>query len=94
MFIMGYRYSNKGKAKCVLFNFLFAQAKLAIWLTRRNRVKGGGITEPLLLFNAMVSARLEFEFYIMMKIVEMFQEIWCVGFAVCIAGEDVLDIRL
>ena len=58
MFIMGYRYSIKEKAKCVLLNFLFAQAKLAIWLTRRNRVNGGGITDPLLLFNGMVSARL------------------------------------
>jgi hypothetical protein len=56
MFIMGYRYSNKEKAKCVLLNFLFAQEKLAIWLTRRNRVTGGGITDPLLLFNGMVSA--------------------------------------
>ena len=62
MFIMGYRYSSKEKAKCVLLNFLFAQAKLAIWLTRRNRVKGGGITDPLLLFNGMVSACLR-EFY-------------------------------
>lgn len=96
VFIMGYRYSSKEKEKCVLLNFLFAQAKLAIWLTRRNRVKGGGITDPLLLFNGMVSARLrvEFEFYKMIKSVEMFQEIWCVGGAVCIAGEDVLDIRL
>ena len=25
MFIMGHRYSNKEKAKCVLLNFLFAQ---------------------------------------------------------------------
>jgi hypothetical protein len=78
MFIMGYRYSNKEKAKCVLLNFLFAKAKLAIWQTRRNRVKGGGKTDPLLLFNGMVSARLRVEF---------------VG-AVFIAGEDVLDIRL
>ena len=54
MFIMG--YSNEEKAKCVLLNFLFAPAKLAIWITRRNRVKGGGITDPLQLFNGMVSA--------------------------------------
>ena len=31
MFIMRYRYSNKEKAKCVLLNFLFAQAELAKW---------------------------------------------------------------
>jgi hypothetical protein len=65
MFIMRYRYSCQAKVKCVLLNFLFAQAKLAIWQTRRNRVKGGGITDSLLLFKGMVSARLrvEFEFY-------------------------------
>jgi hypothetical protein len=81
MFIIGYRYLNKEKAKCVLLSFLCAQAKLDIWLSRRNRVKGGGITDHLLLFNGMVSARLrvEFEFCRMIKSVEMFQEIWCVG---------------
>ena len=54
MFIMGYRYSNKEKAKCVLLNFLFAHAKLVIWSTRRNRVKGSVMTDHLLLFNGMV----------------------------------------
>ena len=65
-------------AKCVLLNFLFAQAKLSI---RRNRVKGGGITDPLLLLKGIVSVRLrvEFEFYKVLKSMEMFQEIWCVG---------------
>ena len=55
-----------------------------------------GITDPLLLFHGIVSARLrvEFEFYKMIKSVEIFQEIWCVGGAVCLAGEDIFDIRL
>ena len=38
--------------------------------------------------------RVEFEFYRMIISVELFQEIWCVGETVCIAGEDVLDTWL
>ena len=55
-----------------------------------------GERDPLLLFNGMDSVRLrvEFEFYKMIQSVEMFQTIWCVGGAVCTAGEDRLDIRL
>ena len=67
MFIMGYRYSNKEKAKCVLLNFQFAQAKLAIWLTRRHRVKGGGITDPFLLAWSLRALRCNLSSYKMIK---------------------------
>lgn len=36
--MLGFRYSRKEKAKCQLLNFLIGQAKLAIYVSRRNKI--------------------------------------------------------
>lgn len=36
--ILGYRYKKTQKAKCQLLNFTIGQAKLAIYLSRRNKM--------------------------------------------------------
>ena len=40
--------------KDCLINFLLGQAKLAIWITRRNQIQDRQVTDPLLVFRGMV----------------------------------------
>ncbi len=61
-FGMGPVYSERTKDVCVLLSCLYGQAKLAIWLTHRNRTRGGGPTDPVVMLRGMICARLRLEF--------------------------------
>jgi len=39
LFILGFSYSQKRRVKCQLFNFIFGQAKMAIYLSGRNKIE-------------------------------------------------------
>ncbi|KAI4888622.1 hypothetical protein NFI96_007412 [Prochilodus magdalenae] len=62
LFILGPKYTFDQRFRSCLINFVFAQAKLAIWLTRRNRIRGHGLTEPDLLLKSLISARVKLDF--------------------------------
>ncbi|KAI4890366.1 hypothetical protein NFI96_008163, partial [Prochilodus magdalenae] len=62
LFILGLRYTFDRRFRCCLINSVFGQAKLAIWLTRRNRIRGHGLTEPPLLLKSLISARVKLDF--------------------------------
>ena len=53
-FVFGPGYSFPQRHKCCLVNFLFGQAKLAEWLTRRNKLQQSGPIDPLLVFRGFV----------------------------------------
>ena len=60
-------------------NFLSGSAKLAIWLTRRNRVQSIGSVEPVLVLKGLLKARLRVEhaYYQMMDdMLEGFYALW------------------
>ena len=81
LFILGPNYTYRWRAKCALLNFVFGQAKLAIWLTRRNIVRGNGSTDPAQMLRGLVSARLKAE-YAYFKLVaddEGLKKVWCLG---------------
>lgn len=61
MFIFGPKYVASDK-RISLINFLIGEAKLAIWITRKNKLKDSGTTEPELVLKAFVSARIKAEF--------------------------------
>lgn len=50
MFICGPKYRSAQRKQICLSNFLISQAKMGIWLTRRNKMKGTGSTDVDLIF--------------------------------------------
>ena len=49
LFIFGPKYLAARRNHVVLLHVLFAQAKMAVWLSQRNITEGSGITEPVSL---------------------------------------------
>jgi len=62
MFVFGPKYVAAERKRISLINFLIGEAKLAIWITRKNKRKERGTTEPELILKAFVSARIKAEF--------------------------------
>ncbi len=64
-FILGAGYNQKQKVKWQLLNFLFGQAKLVIYKTRKNRMENRRGQEITSLFKAFVKSRIvvEFKYY-------------------------------
>ncbi len=78
MFSFRPKYSAKKKTVHVLINFLSASAKLAIWLTRKNRAENAGSVEPVPALEGLVKARLRVEhaYYRMMDNLQAFSHLW------------------
>nr|WPK86629.1 NLRC3-like protein isoform_X6 [Sebastes schlegelii] len=81
VFILGYRYSQKSKDKCQLFNFILGTAKMAVYLSRRNRIEKAVDDDDddddavfVFVFVKMVKAHLkiDFNYYRMMKDLDRF----------------------
>ena len=92
MFILGYRYSQKSKDKCQLFSFLLGSAKMAVYLSRRNRIEKAVDDDAVLLFVKMLKARLkiDFNYYRMMKDLERFSTVRCYKHVLCRVEDDEL----
>jgi len=58
-------------------NFLSCSAKLAIWLTRRNRAQSAGSAELVPVLEELL--RVEFAYYKMMDNMQSFSHIWAFG---------------
>lgn len=84
-FIFGPIYSVAQCRSVCLVNFLLGQAKMSIWLTRRNKMKGTGSIHPEPMFRGLVAARLkiEFAYYKMVSDIDEFILIWGVGNVLC-----------
>ncbi len=61
LFIYGCRYSKANKERCTVANFIFGQAKLAIWKTCILALEGR-IVNVLSLFTALVESRIRVEY--------------------------------
>ncbi|KAK0138455.1 Transposon TX1 uncharacterized protein [Merluccius polli] len=80
-FIFGTSYKKTNKTKWRLINFIVGEAKLAIYLSRRNRVEGRSDQDPVQILSCSVRARvgLDFIFYKTMGDLEIFSEKWSYG---------------
>ena len=90
LFIFGPKYFAKKKYVITLLNFLSGSAKLATWLTRRNRTQNSGSTNAMMVFQGILKARLTVEhtFYMMMENMQDFPRVWAVGEVLCSVGRD------
>ena len=86
-----------GKEKNVhtRINFMSGLAKLAIWKTRKNHVRGAGSEDVVMMLTGLLAARLrvEFEFYRLTKKTEVFANIWGVRNVLCSVRENALFLN-
>ncbi|KAL6481030.1 hypothetical protein MHYP_G00091100 [Metynnis hypsauchen] len=94
LFILGPKYMRSQQARCCLLNFVFGQAKLAIWLTRRNKLRGRGLTDPDEMLRSFIRARVkvDFAYYKAMNDLLTFRNTWCVGEALCCVEDGELTV--
>ena len=90
LFIFCPKYSVSRKDVHVLFNFIFAMSKLAIWLTRKNRFRGAGSVDPVQVLKGLVAARLrvEYAYHRTVDNLEGFGSRWTVGGVLCMLGDQ------
>ncbi len=95
-FILGAGYNQKQKVKWQLLNFLFRQAKLVIYKTRKNRMENRRGLKITSLFKAFVKSRIvvEFKYYKAMKDMETFRLQWCYNSIFCTVVEEELIFDL
>ena len=89
-FVLGFPYSQKRRAKCQLINFIVGQAKLAIYLSRKNKMHQMSDCHVVpVLRNLMMSrVSLDFCFYKAMDDLNTFVAQWCCEKAVCSVEDD------
>ena len=93
LFIFGPRYSAAQRRPACLVNFLLGQAKMSIWLTRRNKTKGTGSVNVELMFRGLVAThiKIEYVYYKMMSDLEEFTSICGVEDVLCkVVGESLI----
>ena len=92
LFIFGPRYSAALRRNICLVNYLVGQAKMSIWLTRRNKMKEAGSVDVDLMFRGLVAARLriEFAYYKMVADLNEFISIWGGGDVLCRVIDELL----
>ncbi len=94
MFIYGPKYSNSRRESHVLLNYLFGQAKMAIW-SRKSQMVDKDSTDVILILKGLITSRIniEYSYYKLVNNVQVFNQKW--GVNQCISEvdfEDVLNI--
>lgn len=89
VFICGVRPNKLEKIKCQLANYLLAEAKLAIYLTRRNKIQAGSTQDPVALWKMGIKAQLnlEFCFHKATGRIEAFKNLWGYKNILCIVTD-------
>jgi len=95
MFILGYRYSQKKREQCQLFNFILGRAKMAVYMSRRNKVEGSTDDDAVFVFIKMLKSRIriDFNYYSLMNDLGKFANIWCHKDVLCSIVENNLIFK-
>ncbi|KAF3844390.1 hypothetical protein F7725_007553 [Dissostichus mawsoni] len=78
LFVHGPKYILKKRETLVLIHFLFANAKLAIWKSRKNQLAGVGWMDAVLCLRGLVAARLRVE-HAYYTLINHLQGFWMCG---------------
>ncbi len=78
----------------VLILFLYGQAKLAVWLTRKEKMNGGVSTDVNMTLRGLISARLtvEFAYYKMVGDLDTFTFTWGLNDVLCKVEDGVVQM--
>ena len=90
LYVFGPKYVVVHRDKLCLLNFLVGQGKLAVWLSRKNKIQGSGTLDPELLLRAAVRIRLriEYAYFKMTHNLPAFHRVWGQGGVLCELDED------
>lgn len=92
LFIYGPKYIKSRREEHVLLNFLFGQAKLPIWLSRKHLLINAGSTDVVSVLKELFKSRIkiEFTYYKLVNDMEMFKGKWAVNHCFCDVDECLL----
>ncbi len=81
---------------CQLLNFILGQAKLAVYISQKNKIEQRSSDDVYVCFLTLVKSRvlIDFQIYRTMKDLSTFEQIWCSHGALCVLSEDVLVFSL
>ena len=96
LYTCGPRYKYVKRRKVCLLNFLFGQAKLATWKSRKNKRLGKGSFEAGDIVLGLVAARLrvEFTYYKLVRNLSQFVSVWGINGMLCEVEEGNLKMNL
>ncbi|KAI4900062.1 hypothetical protein NFI96_009347, partial [Prochilodus magdalenae] len=91
-FIIGTKYVRSQRFKCQLLNFILGQAKLAIYMSRKNKMSQSSDHDATQVFTRLVRARvkIDFNYYRSMNDLDSFKLFWCSEDVVCSVEEGKL----
>ena len=95
-FIYGPKYKYQNRKRDVLINFLYGQAKLAVWLTRKVKLNRGVSTDVNMTLRGLISARLtvEFAYYKMVGDLDTFNLTWALNDVLCNLEDGILQMNV
>jgi len=95
-FILGFKYVQKRRNECQLLNFILGKAKMAIYISRRDKIEKQIDYNVERVFTAMIKSRLviDFRFNKAMDSLNVFEGIWCHRGALCSIIENELHFAL
>lgn len=85
VFIYGLKYKVSGKKRIGIINFLIAETKMAIWVTRKRMIKDDVLVDPERMLRGFVTSRIraEFVFFKLTKNLVVFMETWGLSEVLC-----------
>lgn len=91
-FILGASYKKTNRIRWQLLNFLLGEAKLAVYVSRNNKMKDRAGQEVTSVWRCSIRSRLwlEFKFYKTMSNLEMFEQQWCYKDIICTVQDEEL----
>jgi len=92
----GFKYSRLQKYKCQLINFIVGQAKLAIYISRRNEIEQRNGQHGVPFFKNMFKSRIlvDLNYYKIMNAINVFEIEWCCDVGLCfVLNEELFFIR-
>jgi len=96
-FIFGVKYTKRRKRECQLLNFVcqllnfvLGKSKMAIYMSRKEKIEKNQDFDLVSMFGAMVKSRIliDFRFYKATSCLAMFEDVWCYGEALCSVVDD------
>ncbi len=89
-FICGFKYVKSRRYKSRLINFLLGQAKMAIYVTRKEKIDMNINKSLVAVFFKLVKARILIDLFYYKSIHDllMFETIWCLNGILCEVVEE------
>ncbi len=96
VFILGFKYSQSKKYIFQLLNFIIGQAKMTIYVSKRNKLEEKPCQNIIEIFLILVKSRvlIDYKLYKDMNDLFTFEKIWCCNGTLCMISENYLTFAL